>query len=108
MKKNAIKLNIMYPEGHGKTFDMDYYCNQHIPMVKEMLGGSVIGSSVEEGCSGIIPGTHPTYRAIGTLVFEGLDVELLLETLKNLPEIAGDIKNFTNIKPVFQISKVIL
>ena len=41
MKKGMIKLSVMYPNGEGKTFDMDYYCNKHIPMVAGLLGDVV-------------------------------------------------------------------
>jgi len=30
-----IKVNMLYPNEEGKKFDMDYYCNIHIPMVRE-------------------------------------------------------------------------
>jgi hypothetical protein len=33
-----IKVSVLYPEGDGSTFNMDYYLNRHIPMVREKLG----------------------------------------------------------------------
>ena len=38
IKKGMIKVAIMYPNGAGKTFDMDYYSNKHMPMVANLLG----------------------------------------------------------------------
>jgi len=52
MKKGTIKVSILYPDGEGKTFDMDYYCNKHVPMVAELLGDAVIGATVEKGIAG--------------------------------------------------------
>ena len=40
MKQGMIKLSVMYPTGEGKTFDMDYYLNKHIPLVGKLLGES--------------------------------------------------------------------
>ena len=45
MKKGTIKVSVLYPDGEGKTFDMDYYCNKHVPMVAGLLGDAVIGAT---------------------------------------------------------------
>ena len=37
VKKGMIKVTVLYPAGDGKKFDMDYYTNKHIPMVKACL-----------------------------------------------------------------------
>jgi len=42
-----IKVNVFYPNEEGKKFDMEYYCNKHIPMVQQKLGAAVKGVSVE-------------------------------------------------------------
>ena len=44
-----IKVSVFYPYGEGKKFDMGYYTNKHIPMVKKMLGASCKGTAVEQG-----------------------------------------------------------
>ncbi len=33
-----IKVSVLYPHSDGTSFDMDYYCNNHMPMVREKLG----------------------------------------------------------------------
>ena len=35
MQKGMIKVSVMYPNGEGKHFDMEYYVNTHIPLVEE-------------------------------------------------------------------------
>ena len=38
IKKGMIKVTILYPNGDGKTFDMDYYSNiQPIVQISEVL-----------------------------------------------------------------------
>lgn len=35
MKKGLFKVNVLSPNGEGKTFDIDYYCNKHMPMIAD-------------------------------------------------------------------------
>jgi len=41
-----IKVSVLYPNGPGKTFDMDYYSNNHVPMVAGLLGDAVKGATI--------------------------------------------------------------
>jgi hypothetical protein len=38
---------------------MDYYCNQHIPMVKQKLGSALNNVAVAQGMSAATPGAAP-------------------------------------------------
>ena len=38
IKKGMIKVAIFYPDGEGKTFNMDYYSNKHMPMAASLFG----------------------------------------------------------------------
>ena len=107
MKKGKIKVSLLYPDGEGKTFDMDYYCNKHIPLVAKLLGDTVIGASVEKGLAGGAPGSTATYQAMGNLYFES--VEAFQSSFgPNANQIMEDIPNYTNIEPVIQISEVMI
>jgi hypothetical protein len=33
-----IKVTVMYPNGSGAKFDMNYYVGKHLPMVRERRG----------------------------------------------------------------------
>jgi uncharacterized protein (TIGR02118 family) len=68
-----IKVSVLYPNEEGKKFDMDYYCNSHIPMVQEKLGAALKGGAVEQGLSGPEPGSPATYVAMGHLQFESVE-----------------------------------
>ena len=107
MKKGTIKVSVLYPGGEGKTFDMDYYLNKHIPMVAGLLGDAVLGATVEKGLGGAEPGSSPTYQAMGNLYFESI------ETFQNsfgpnAEKIMGDGPNYTNAEAVVQISEVMI
>jgi hypothetical protein len=44
-----IKVSVLYPNVAGTKFDMAYYLNHHIPMVRRLLGSALKGVSVEHG-----------------------------------------------------------
>ncbi|MEQ8714348.1 MAG: EthD family reductase [Cyclobacteriaceae bacterium] len=71
-KKGMIKVTILYPNGDGKTFDMDYYANKHMPMVATLLGESMKFFAIDEGVSGRTPDEPMPYLAIGYLYFDKL------------------------------------
>lgn len=100
-----IKLSVFYPNEEGKKFDMDYYCNSHIPMVQEKLGAAVKGGAVEQGLSGAEPGSPATYVAMGHLLFDSVEA-FQSAFAPHAEAIAADIPNYTDIQPVFQISEV--
>ncbi|MGM5471133.1 EthD family reductase [Flavobacteriaceae bacterium LMO-SS05] len=107
MKKGTIKVSVLYPSGRDKKFDMDYYCNKHVPMVARLLGDAVVGATVEKGLGGGAPDTTPTYAAMGNLYFN------TMESFQNsfgphAKTIMGDIPNYTNIEPVIQMSEVLI
>lgn len=107
MKKGMIKVSVLYPNGEGKNFDMDYYCNQHVQLVEELLGDSVKAATVEKGLGGAIPGSPATYAAMGNLYFASMD-SFQNSFGPNAEKIMGDLPNFTNIEPVVQISEVMI
>ena len=66
MKPGMIKLSVFYPKQEGKTFNMDYYCNTHLPLVGEYVeitfnksvevpysdcGFLVGGEAIDMGCT---------------------------------------------------------
>jgi uncharacterized protein (TIGR02118 family) len=107
MEKGMIKIIVLYPNGEGKTFDMDYYCNEHVQLITELLGDAVKGASIEKGLSGGEPGSPPPYVAVGNLYFESLE-SFENSFGANAEAILGDVPNFTNIEPVALISEVMV
>lgn len=58
------KVSILYPNEKGKKFDMHYYCDKHIQMVKETTGDACKSIAVEQGVAGGTPGSEATYIAM--------------------------------------------
>lgn len=107
MKKGMIKLSVMYPNGEGKTFDLDYYCNKHIPMVAGLLGDAVKGATVESGLGSAAPGSQAPFAAMGNMYFESME-SFQNSFGPNAEAIMADAPNYTNTEPTVQISEVVI
>lgn len=68
-----IKVGVFYPYKEGVKFDMNYYLQKHLPMVKQKVGPALKAISVEHGLSGGMPGAPMTYVAIGHLTFDSVE-----------------------------------
>ena len=101
-----IKVTILYPNGDGKTFDMDYYTNKHMPMVASLLGDSLKLLEIDKGISGRTPDEQLPYLAIGYLYFDRLSA-YQNSFGPHAEQIVGDVPNYTNIQPVVLISEVL-
>jgi len=100
-----FKATIMYPPTPSARFDMTYYIEKHMPMVKSKIGESCIGFTVESGLAGGAPGSPAPYVAIGALLFESMD-KFGAAMAEHGAEIMADIANYTDSQPVMQISEV--
>lgn len=100
-----IKVSVLYPGGAGSTFNMDYYLNRHMPMVRAKLGAACTSTAVEQGVSGATPGSPPAFSAMGHLYFDSVEA---FQTAfgPHADAIMGDIPNYTNVQPTIQISEV--
>ncbi|WP_461443235.1 EthD family reductase [Maribacter sp.] len=100
------KISILYPNGKGKQFDMDYYSKRHMPMVAALFGDKLKGYSIDKGISGRTPNDAVTYLAMGYFYFEQLS-DYKEAFGPNVEKIRSDIPNYTNIQPIVQISKIV-
>ena len=101
-----IKVTIMYANEEGKTFDMDYYAQQHMPLVAELLGDALKSYAIDKGVGGRAPDEPIPYLAIGYLYFDQLsDYQEAFGPVAE--QILNDIPNYTDIQPTVQVSEVI-
>ena len=103
-----IKVTVLYPNEEGKKFDFDYNLNKHLPMVQGLLGPMGLQKvEAEKGVSSADPNQPAPFVAITNLFFETTDqVHAAFSTHGR--EIMGDIKNYTDIQPTFQIGEVLV
>jgi uncharacterized protein (TIGR02118 family) len=103
----VIKVTVLYPQKAGAKFDMDYYCDSHMPLVQSKLRPALKGVAVDKGLAGGAPGTPPSYVAMCHLWFDSVTAfERAFES--SADAITSDIPNYTDIEPVVQISEVML
>ena len=105
LKKGMINVTILYPNGEGKTFDMDYYSTKHMPMIASLLGDSLKRYEIDKGIAGRTPNDAIPYLAIGYLYFDKLSA-YQNSFRPHAEKIRGDVPNYTNIQPILQISEV--
>lgn len=102
-----IKVSVMYPNTPGARFDHDYYRDKHMPLLKNRMGDSCKYYTIDKGLGGGAPGAPPTYVAMCHFYCES--VAAFQEGFgPHAQEILGDIPNYTDLKPVIQISDVVV
>jgi uncharacterized protein (TIGR02118 family) len=102
-----IKVSVLYPNSGGAKFDIDYYCNKHMPMVRDKLGETCKGIAVEKGIAGGAPGAAWPFIAMGHLFFESVE-DFHKAFDPNAKSIMADLPNFTNVQPAVQVSDVMI
>ena len=100
-----IKVSVMYPNSPGVKFDIEYYCNTHIPLVIELLGDALKISAVDYGVAGGAPGDAPEFIAMGHMTFNSVE-DFQVAFAPNAEMIMADLANFTNVEPTIQISEI--
>ncbi len=97
-----IKLSVMYPKTDDLKFDMAYYRETHVPMVRRLIGSRLKGFSLDQAVAGQ---NLPTpYAVIAHLLFESLEVmQSVLQ--EHGPALTADIPSYTNAQAVIQVSE---
>ncbi|QQL48970.1 EthD family reductase [Mucilaginibacter ginkgonis] len=106
IKKGTIKVTILYPNGEGKKFDMEYYTQKHFPMLRSLFGSALKATAIDKGLTAGSPGTPLPFLAIGYLYFDS--AAAFQDGMKTYAtKIRADVPNYTNITPIIQISEVV-
>ncbi len=102
-----IKVSVIYPNNPGVQFDHDYYRDKHLPLIKSRMGAGLKYYTIDKGLSGGKPGTPAPYVAACHLLCDS--VEAYQSSFgPHAKEINGDIRNFTGVTPMVQISEVVV
>ena len=102
-----ISINILYPSGEGKTFDMDYYIKSHISMVHELLDDEGMTSvEVDKGLASMQEGEPAPFLCIAKLHFTSIE-KFQAALGKHGDALMADIPNFTNTQPQIQVSEAV-
>ena len=100
-----IKVSVMYPNSKEVQFDVDYYKKSHLPMVSKAVGDALKGLELDLGIASRIPGEPAPYIAIAHLLFDDL-ATFQTSFGPHATMFAADLKNYSNVKGVLQISEL--
>jgi uncharacterized protein (TIGR02118 family) len=100
-----IKVSVFYENTEGKKFDMGYYCDKHIPMIKHKLGNACKRVDIDQGVSCAQPGSKPAFVVMAHLLFDSVDA-FQKAFGPHADVIMEDVPNYTNIQPILQLNEV--
>ncbi len=101
-----VRASVFYPDQGGRKFDWDYYRERHIPAVRQRFGSALRAITVEHGLAGFEPSSPAPYVAICELEFDSMR-ELQSAMAECAQALMADIANFTDARPIVQISEVV-
>jgi len=102
-----IRISVMYPVAAGNKFNMDYYLQKHMPMVRSRLSAKgMVKAEIDKGLAGATPGSPAPFAVIGHLYFKSVN-EFQAAFGAHAGEIMGDIPNYTDVQPQVQISEIL-
>jgi uncharacterized protein (TIGR02118 family) len=102
-----VKVSVMYPNRSGVRFDHDYYREKHMPLIKRRMGSALKYYTVDKGLAGGAQDAPATYVAMCHLMCDSLET-YTSGYGPHAQEILGDIRKFTDVTPVVQISEVVI
>jgi len=102
-----IKVSVMYANEPGARFDHEYYKDKHMPMVNSLLGDHCKYYTVDKGLAGATPGSAPAYIAQCHIFCDSVE-SFQAGFGPHAQEIFADVKNYTDLTPVLQISEVVV
>jgi uncharacterized protein (TIGR02118 family) len=98
-----ISVIVLYPNEPGSRFDIDYYTNRHLKLVRERLepvGMRSLTFAIEAATD--LVSAPQAFRLVAELRFDDMEATRRALTAHGA-ETQADIPNFTNITPVILI-----
>jgi uncharacterized protein (TIGR02118 family) len=106
-ENTMIKVSVMYPNKPSARFDHDYYRTEHLPLIKGRMGAALKYYTIDKGLAHRDGRTPCAYVAMCHLLCDSVD-EYQSSFGPHAHEIGGDIRNFTDVTPIIQISEVVV
>lgn len=99
-----IIVSVTYPASAGSRFDLDYYRDKHIPLVRARWGEHGL-TDMQFVHGTAAPGGGPiAFHMVALLTFESAQAFEAAGQAHGR-EIMSDIPNFTDVKPVVQLNE---
>ena len=87
-------------------FDHDNYRTKHLPLIKSRMGAALKHYAIDKGLADGAGAAPSAYIAMCHLLCDSMEVQSSLSP--HAQEIGGDIRNFTDVMPIVQISEVVV
>lgn len=100
----SVTLQVIYPATEGTTFDIAYYTDTHLPMVRAQIGAQLTDMVITHGQPGP-DGSAPGFHAVATLIFP--DQATRSTALGLSADLVADIPNFTNSRAEILLGEVV-
>jgi uncharacterized protein (TIGR02118 family) len=101
-----ILVTVTYPAGAQTSFDVDYYLNKHMPLVKVRWTAHGLKSTQVLRGTSKADGSAPDYQIMALLTFGSIE-DFKSAGKAHGREIFADIPNFTNAQAVVQINDIL-
>jgi uncharacterized protein (TIGR02118 family) len=95
-------VTVTYANKEDGRFDWDYYVNQHVPFVNQLLRTQLV---VRKGVVSL-DGTAPRAVCVASIPINSLQ-EFQEMMAEHGAAIMGDVPNYTNIAPTVQIDEIL-
>lgn len=103
-----FRVVILYPKTSDSHFDMDYYLNRHIPLVRDIFQHTSLGKiEIDRGLANAFPDQPIPYESISYFHFEKIE-DFQNRMMARGSEIINDMHNYTNVQPTIQIDQVVI
>jgi len=102
-----VKVSVMYPNLPGANFDHDYYRDRHLPLIQRRMGAALRYYAIDKGLAGGKPDEPAAFVGMCHLLCDSLDAYRAAFG-PHAAEIGADIRNYTDVAPVIQISEVVI
>ena len=102
-----IKVSVMYANKPGARFNHVYYRDTHMPLVKARMGDRCRFYTVDKGLAGGSPGEPAPYVGMCHIYCDSVEA-FQAGFGPHAKEIMADIRNYTELAPIVQISEVVV
>ncbi|MCC6294859.1 MAG: EthD family reductase [Bryobacterales bacterium] len=101
-----VRVTAFYAHDDQARFDWDYYVNQHLPLVRRLLGEGLLRLQAQKGLQGLAAGMPPLYTAMAHMDFASMEA-MNGALLPHVATITADIAHYTSIPLQVQISEIL-
>src|SRR5262249_31584751 len=106
-EQTMIKVSVMYPNQPGVRFDHDYYRTKHLPLIKSKMGAALKYYTIDKVLMDGEGKPLGAYVAMCHLFCDSLGA-YQASFGPHAEEIRADIRNFTDVTSIHQISEVVV